>query len=78
MTTTDSIAPIVKSAYGDNGMADALIELLVLKIDTWPRPNQPMYNGSRENMVRMTCWDWFGGGGTAASVAQKIEAALDA
>jgi hypothetical protein len=74
MSTDDTIAPIIKSAYGDNGMSRALIVHLALKIDAWH--DRPI-GADREDMVRMTCWDWFGGGGTAAHVAQKIEAALN-
>jgi hypothetical protein len=75
--TASIIAPIVIDTYGDNVMAAALVERLAEKIDTWPDSPQPRYGSrTREDMVRLTCWDWFSGGSTAECVAEDIEAAL--
>jgi hypothetical protein len=74
--TASIIAPIVTKTYGDTDMATALVENLAEKIDDWPRRRKHHSFRDREDMVRMTCWDWFSGGSTAECVAEDIEAAL--
>jgi hypothetical protein len=72
------ITPIILTTYGDSGVsvhaddtsyARAFIKLLSKRIAE--------YDGEdRERMVMLACWDWFPGGGTAATTAKRIEAAL--
>jgi hypothetical protein len=72
-----AIRPIVVAYYGDGELPLALTARLAEKIanpDIQPRYG---YEG-REDMIRMTCWDWFSGGGTAQCVAQDIEGKLKA
>lgn len=71
------IAPIITSTYGDTIMAREFAGHLANKINAWPDTPTPSYGArSREDMVRLTCWDWFSGGGTATGVARRIEEAL--
>jgi hypothetical protein len=72
VTTEDVIRPIVTSTYGKGGMVDALVTHLASVID-----GRKWDSRGREFRVMVTCWDWFSGGTTADSVAQKIEAALN-
>lgn len=79
MSTEDTIRPILTKTYGDGSMPRALATHLAEKIDAWPDSGQPTYGAeTREDMIRLTCWDWFSGGGTAEGVARQIEAALHA
>jgi len=78
MTTYEKIAPIIFETYGETEWGRSLAEYLVTKIEAWPNRVQPSYYAdTREDMVRLTCWDWFSGGSTAEYVAKKIEAVLN-
>lgn len=65
------VAPILTATYGKGATADALAGYLAEKIDRCDWDSR-----GREHMILATCWGWFSGGTTAASVAAKIEAAL--
>ena len=68
-----AIESTITKTYGDNGMSRALVAHLAEKIASFePRHKRD----TRQDMVMRTCWDWFSGGSTAASVADKIETAL--
>lgn len=70
------VEPVIRKTYGKGGMAEALAKHLAEKIDAWPG-GQPRYGAeSREDMIRLTCWDWFSGGTTAEGVARQIEERL--
>lgn len=73
--TREIIAPILREAYGTGHMVESLADYLARRIDAYPKT---MQHRSREDVVMKTCWDWFPGGDTAASVGAKIETALDA
>jgi len=76
VSTLDIIKPILASTYGHSAMTSALTWHLARKIDDWPQPDD--LDENREHMIRLTCWTWFSGGTTAASVAARIESALRA
>ncbi len=77
MDTTATIRPIIEDTYGKDALSDTLIKSLVHKIETFEAEDHDSYYGrSRENIVRETCWLFFSGGSTAASVARHIEEAL--
>lgn len=67
------IQPIIEDVYGKSRMAEALSEQLVqsIKSGTWTHRAE-----TREDAIRLICWDWFSGGDTAAIVAGRIEHAL--
>lgn len=69
--TRDRITPILHETYGKGGMVDALADHLGAKIDSGDFDSR-----GREYAVMVMVWDWFSGGGTAASVARKIETVL--
>jgi hypothetical protein len=71
MTTEEIIRPIITATYGDWSMSYALATDLASKIDAGSYEA-----GRREDMVQMTCWNWFSGGTTAEHVAEEIEQAL--
>jgi hypothetical protein len=78
MTTYEKIAPIIFETYGESEWAAYFTDHLSKKIDNWPIRVPPSYFAeTREDMVRLTCWDWFSGGSTAEYVAEKIEAVLN-
>lgn len=76
--TREIIAPILRETYGKGRMVDSLADHLAQKIDAWPDAKPRFGVRNREDMICMTCWDWFSGGTTAESIAKEIETALDA
>lgn len=79
MSTRDIVAPILHETYGKGAMVVSLVDHLAKRIDAWPSSmnGHPSYGEEkREGMIRMVCWDWMAGGGTAERVATKIETAL--
>jgi type IV pilus biogenesis protein CpaD/CtpE len=75
MNTLEVVQPIIVDTYGKGSMTIALAEHVANEIDTF----EPQYpDDTREDMIRLTCWNWMTGGSTAEIVARKIEAALEA
>lgn len=72
-TTEDRIAPILFDTYGENNTTRALAADLAGRIDGYEFEEN---HRTRHDMIMLTCWNWFSGGGTAESVAERIEAAL--
>lgn len=71
MSSYGIVKPIILRTYGDNPMAHALAQHLAERIDD--------YEGqTRERLIGDVCWNWFAGGSTAETVANKIEKALEA
>ena len=72
MTTLETIHPILIETYGDSPMVYSLAQHLAHKIDVdeWD-------TRGRRFGIMTVCWMWFSGGGTANSVADRIERALD-
>ena len=72
MSTLNTIYPILTETYGDTPMVSSLASHLANKIDVdeWDS------RGRRFGIMNV-CWNWFSGGDTAASVADRIERALD-
>lgn len=77
MSTYEKILPIVTEIYGDGIMAEGLAKQLAEKVEDFD-PSEFDYHGDeqREDMIRLTCWNWFSGGGTAEIAAERIEEAL--
>lgn len=75
LDTLKLILPIIEKTYGRGSMPRALAAHLAEKVEAWDGSDE---HRSREDMIRLTCWDWFSGGTTAASAARKVEEALDA
>jgi hypothetical protein len=75
-STRGVVATILEDTYGKSNYIAAMAGHLAERIDAWPDV-QPRFGAeSREDMIRLTCWDWMSGGDTAARVARRIEAAL--
>lgn len=68
----NKIAPIITETYGDGAYARDL----AYHLDALIEAGEFDYRG-REHGIMQTCWMWFSGGDTAASVARKIEAVLN-
>jgi hypothetical protein len=71
--TREKVAPILHRTYGKGGMVDALADHLATQIDAYPTTPGTR---SRQDIIMLTCWDWFSGGDTANHVAEQIEAVL--
>lgn len=74
--TEDLIRSLVVKTYGGGSMPLALSVELARKIDNYEPRTDDLEDEDRERMIRDTCWNWFSGGGTANSLAAKIEALL--
>jgi len=65
------IEPIILEVYGDTEFARSLATHLAQSLtvpERWER--------TREDTIRVICWNWFSGGSTAQYVAERIDGAL--
>lgn len=76
MTTAEieTITLIIEETYGVSPMVDAMIDVLVDRIeegswDSWD-------SRGREFGIMCICWDWCAGGDTADEAAARITEAL--
>jgi hypothetical protein len=73
------IRPILSEIYGHSATVDAMVEDLAERIHAFEPRDEDFFGPAdkqREDMIRLQCWNWFSGGGTAAIAAERIEAAL--
>ena len=80
MTTTERIRPAIHETYGESNFAEALVDHLAQKIDEWDSSEHTELDfgeATRHDMIRMTCWNWFSGGGTAEIAARRVELLLE-
>jgi hypothetical protein len=59
-------------------MVQALAEHLAEKIDDHLEDDPSIYGDKQlEDKVRLICWNWFSGGGTAAIAASRVMETLE-
>lgn len=76
MTTQERIRPIIERTYGTNAKSEGLVKDLAEKIDNYEPTDPNEARGGRENMILLTCWNWFSGGTIAENTARRIEQQL--